>query len=231
MIKKGLSKDIRWSATTRVDSVDKDLLQKMKEAGCDHIEFGVESGNREILKKIKKGITIEQAANAVRIAKDLKLHTEIGFILGHPDETAETAYQTIYLASMLNTNYVQLGIMVPYPGTEVADMAKNGLGGYKLLSNDWSDYNKQLGNALELKNLSRKDLERIQFAGYLKLFIFNRRYKDLLLFLLDFHREAFAFIRNYFRKGKTSNPSNVSLSLMLKMIFSTSPTLNEKGAF
>jgi hypothetical protein len=119
--------------------------------------------------------------------------------------------------------------MVPYPGTEVAEMAKNGLGGYKLLSYDWSDYNKQLGNALELKNLSRKDLERIQFAGYLKLFVFNRRYKDLFRFLLDFHREAFAFIRNYFRKGKASLPSNVKLSLMLKMIFSKSPTLNTKA--
>jgi radical SAM superfamily enzyme YgiQ (UPF0313 family) len=229
LIKKGLNNRIKWSATTRVDSVDKELLQKMKDAGCDHIEFGVESGNEEILKKIKKGITIEQAVNAVKIAKDLKLHTETGFIIGHPDETAETAYQTIYLASRLNTNYVQLGIMVPYPGTEVAEMAKNGLGGYKLLSYDWSDYNKQLGNALELKNLSRKDLERIQFAGYLKLFVFNRRYKDLFRFLLDFHREAFAFIRNYFRKGKASLPSNVKLSLMLKMIFSKSPTLNTKA--
>lgn len=231
LIKKRLNKKIKWSATTRVDSVDKELLQKMKDAGCDHIEFGVESGNEEVLKKIKKGITIEQAVNAVKIAKDLDLHTEIGFILGHPDETAETAYQTIYLASRLNTNYVQLGIMVPYPGTEVAEMAQKGLGGYKLLSHNWSDYNKQLGNALELKNLSRKDLERIQFAGYLKLFIFNRRYKDLFLFLIDFHREAFAFIRNYFRKGKTVKPSSVNLALMLKMIFSKSPTLNAKGEF
>ena len=46
--------------------------------------------------------------------------------------------------------------MVPYPGTEVADMVKTGRGGYRLLSVDWADYNKQLGNALELTGLSRR---------------------------------------------------------------------------
>ena len=43
---------------------------------------------------------------------------------------------------------VAFGIMVPYPGTEVAEMAKKGEGGYKIISSNWADYNKQLGNAL-----------------------------------------------------------------------------------
>ena len=61
LILKGLSKKIKWSATTRVDSINKEILLKMKEAGCDHIEFGVESGSEEVLKTIKKGISLEKA--------------------------------------------------------------------------------------------------------------------------------------------------------------------------
>lgn len=219
LVQKGLNNRIKWSATTRVDSIDKDMLLKLKEAGCDHIEFGVESGNQDILKAIKKGITMAQAQRAVGLAKELGFHTETAFILGHPNETVQTAYETVHFASKLNADIVQLGIMVPYPGTEVAQLARKGLGGYKIISSDWSDYNKQLGNALELEHLSRKDLERMQLVGYLKLFIYNKRYLDLLRFVLNFRREMFAFLKNYLRKNKTHQPSRVNLSMMLQMIF------------
>lgn len=223
LIKKGISRVISWSATTRVDNIDRDILLKMKEAGCDHIEFGVESGNKDVLKRIRKGITLEQAERAVRLAKDLGLHNEIGFIIGHPNETLQTAYETLSFASKLNADIVQLGIMVPYPGTEVALMAREGRGGYNVISDNWSEYNKQLGNALEMENLSRKDLERLQLIGYLKLFVYNRRYLDLLRFIFNFRREMFAFLKNHFRKDKKSKPSRIGFTLMLRMIFSRSP--------
>ena len=60
-----------WSAFARVNTVDRELLAIMKEAGCDAISFGIESGNPEMLKRIKKGITIEQAREATRICNCL----------------------------------------------------------------------------------------------------------------------------------------------------------------
>jgi anaerobic magnesium-protoporphyrin IX monomethyl ester cyclase len=220
MIDRGLNRKIKWSATTRVDAVDEEILKKIKEAGCDHIEFGIESGNEEMLKRIKKGITKEQAEKAVGLAKKLDFHTEGAFILGHPEENINTAMETINFASKLNPDIVQLGIMVPYPGTEIREMALRGEGGYRILSEDWSEYNKQLGNAAELKDLSRSDLEKLQLVGYLRLFIYNRRYRDLLVFVLSFWREGFSFLRNSFRKRENSSKSKLNCLQVLRLIFS-----------
>lgn len=219
IIEHNLHKQIRWLATTRVDSVNYKLLKKMKQAGCWAIEFGIESGNRQILKRIKKDISLEQAIEAVKLAKKVGLHTEGAFILGHPYETKQTAYQTINFAAKLNSNLIQLGIMVPYPGTEVARMAKRGEGDYRILSYDWSDYNKQLGNALELKNLTRGDLERLQLIGYLKLFMYNFRFIGLLKFIFTFYKEMFAYLRHIFcRKKRVSNRTTISIVQSIKML-------------
>lgn len=223
IVKRGLHHRINWAVTTRVDSIDRDLLLKMKEAGCNHIEFGIESGDQQILDSIKKGIILKQAEQAVGLAKELGFHTEGAFILGHPNETLQTAYRTIDFAARLNPDIVQLGIMVPYPGTEVARMAHEGRGGYRIISNDWSDYNKQLGNALELEELCRSDLERLQLAGYLKLFILNRRFKDFLKFVWNYKREAVSFIINHFRKKKMRQKPRLDIFSMLKIVFNRSP--------
>lgn len=219
LIKKGLNNRMEWSTTTRVDAVDKDLLVKMKEAGCNHIEFGIESGNEEMLKRIKKGITKKQAEAAVSLAKEEGYHTEGAFILGHPYESLQTAVETIDFAAKLNTDIIQLGIMVPYPGTEVREMVLNHEGGYKTISCDWSEYNKQLGNAVELENLSRKDLERLQLAGYLRLFAYNKRYKDFLKFVLNFWREMFSYLKNISRKRDTSSKPKISYMDVLGLVF------------
>lgn len=217
---RGLNKKIRWSATTRVDCITKELLQTMKNAGCWSIEFGVESGNAEVLKKTKKNITLEQAERAVGFAKDVGLYIETDFILGHPNETKESAIDTINFGAKLNANIMPLGIMVPYPGTEVADMAIRGEGGYRIISYDWAEYNKQLGNAMEIESLSRQDLERLQLIGYLKLFIYNRRYIDLLKFIMSFHREALAYVKNVFcKKGQIRKKPTITISEAIRILF------------
>ena len=218
IMEKGLNTRISWAVTTRVDSVDRDLLLKMREAGCNHIEFGVESGDQPVLDSIKKNITLKQAEYAVGLAKELGFHTEGAFILGHPNETVSSAYKTIHFAAKLNPDIVQLGIMVPYPGTEVARMSGEGRGGYKIISHNWSDYNKQLGKALELEGLCRSDLERLQLAGYIKLFIFNRRFKDFLRFIWNYKREMVSFLRNYSRKKKVAQKPQLGFFSVLKMI-------------
>lgn len=228
LIKRGLNKKINWAVTTRVDSVSRDILIKMKEAGCNHIEFGVESGDSDVLENIQKKITLEQARTALALAKELGFHTEGAFILGHPNETLKTAYKTISFAAMLNPDIIQLGIMVPYPGTEVANLARQGKGGYRLISKNWSDYNKQLGNALELDNLSRKDLERLQLTGYLKLFIANRRFLDFFSFVWNYRMEFLSFIRNHLKKDKIKKASRIGIGLMTKMIFTDTANLNDE---
>jgi hypothetical protein len=85
--------------------------------------------------------------------------------------------------------------MVPYPGTDVAAMAARGEGGYRLLSTDWNDYNKQIGNALAFENLSRRQLETLQMLAYVKVFVGNRRWKEFVRFVWQYRSEGWAVVR------------------------------------
>lgn len=227
LIERGLDKKIKWSVTTRVDSVDRPLLEKLKRAGCTHVGFGVESGNEVTLQLLKKRITKKQVREAMALAKEMEFYTEAGFILGNPNETVETALETIDFASELNPDLVLYGIMVPYPGTEVREMALKGEGGYRLLSEDWTEYNKQLGNAMELENLSRADLEKLQLVGYLRLFMANRRYVDFIKFVLNFWREMFGYLGNVMRKREERGEKRVSYFDVMKLVFAKSIVNNK----
>lgn len=180
MISEDLNKRIKWTAQSRVTGVDREMFDKMKEAGCVNVDFGVESGNPEVLERIKKGITTADAWNAVRAAKKAGLNTGSYFIIGHPFETVETIRDTIRLAAKLNTDTVSFGIMVPYPGTEVYEMALKGDGGYRLISEEWEDYDKQIGNALELEGLGRKELEGWQRRAYVTFYVRNLRFLGMM---------------------------------------------------
>lgn len=203
MRERGINKRIRWEGNTRVDLADYELFKEMKEAGCAWLGFGIESGAADILKATKKGITLAQAENAIELAKKAGLKTGGYFILGHPFETRETAQDTIDFATKLNTTTVAFGIMVPYPKTEIYEMAKEGEGGYKIISTDWADFNKSIGNSLELEGLSRKELEKLQLRGYLKFYLFNFRFLAFLKLFLSQRRLVLAVIRKILtRRGQ-----------------------------
>lgn len=185
MIRRGLPKKIKWTCNGRVNMTDEKLFARMKEAGCTRIGFGIESGNEDILKVAQKGITPQQIREAIAICKRVGLETEAFYILGFPGETRKTAMDTIRLAAELNTTTAAFGIMVPYPGTKVAEMVKRGEGGYRMISKDWTDFDKHLGNALELNTLSRKQLEGLQIKAYLWFYLRNFRFTDLAKFFWD----------------------------------------------
>lgn len=129
--------NIRWKCLSRVNLVDKELLSRMKEAGCVMIEFGVESGDDGVLKKIKKGITVTQARNAAEICKEVGLPFSTLFMLGHPGETMETMKKTIRLAKELCGYMSAFQITTAFPGTELYEVAeKYG----KISSENWEDY-------------------------------------------------------------------------------------------
>jgi len=195
IISSSLNRKVRWYAQTHAACISYELLKKMRRAGCIKIGLGIESGNERILASLRKGITLREVIDSVSLAKKVGLPVEGYFILGHPNETFATAQDTIKFASRLNPEYPVFGIMVPYPGTEVWRMAKNGESGYKIVSLKWSDYNKQLGNALELANLNRHQLEYLQLRGYLSVFIVNLRLVSLAKFIFKYRREGLAFLK------------------------------------
>lgn len=107
----------------RVDTVNPNLLKKMKQAGCYFISYGCEAGTDKVLKAIKKGITLEQVHDAVKWTNEAGIHNSVNFIIGHKEETYQDALETINFARLLPTNFVNFYNLLPYPGTESFEWA------------------------------------------------------------------------------------------------------------
>jgi radical SAM superfamily enzyme YgiQ (UPF0313 family) len=111
--------DIDWHIFTRVDKVDEELLTMMKDAGLRSLAFGLESGDNEVLKNIRKGTTVEQGYAAVKMVKKLGIMLHPSFMIGNPGETPETIKKTVKMAKSLGVDYPSFSITTIYPGTEL----------------------------------------------------------------------------------------------------------------
>lgn len=114
-----LNLKIPWRMLARVDILADEDYRRLKEAGCYLVQFGVESGNDEILKEINKQISTQQVINAFEMAQRHKLQTYGFFIFGHRQETKETIKQTFKLAKRIHGDFTSFFLLVPFPGTEV----------------------------------------------------------------------------------------------------------------
>jgi anaerobic magnesium-protoporphyrin IX monomethyl ester cyclase len=95
-----------WILDTRIDSADKKLYRKMRDAGVELISFGIESGNQEILDLYNKKITIEQVRKTIKLSKDLGFLLDVNFILGAPHETKKQMENTVRFAKSLSIDHV-----------------------------------------------------------------------------------------------------------------------------
>lgn len=116
--------DISWACQVRVDSVDKNMLQAMKKAGCIQVEFGVESGSQRILDFLKKNISIKQIHNAVRICKSINIRTLANLMIGTPGEDLQDIRVTEQVVEELDPDYVAIWLTTPLPGTKLFEYAK-----------------------------------------------------------------------------------------------------------
>ncbi len=113
--------DLEWVCDTRVDLVSRDLLRAMKNAGCRTIWFGVESGSPDVLKRLNKGITLEQALQTFRLCREEGLQTSASFILGIPGETVSDMETTFKFAKKLDPDWCQFNIFIACPGSSLYD--------------------------------------------------------------------------------------------------------------
>ncbi len=132
--------ELKWTSFARVDTVSEEILAKMKAAGCSAVSFGVESGNSQILKAIKKGITREQVVAAVNMCRRTGVTPHASFILGLPGETPQTIRETLDFGEQLKALGLSYGfhLLAPFPGTEIRKNADQY--GIKILTDDWSQY-------------------------------------------------------------------------------------------
>ncbi len=114
--------DVVWAARSRVDTIDGPLLQAMQGAGCARIYYGLESGNEEILKTLRKSADLEQMRRTIALTREAGIDTFGYFMIGSPGETERTVRQTVRLSLQLGLDYAQYSKVTPMPGTELYRM-------------------------------------------------------------------------------------------------------------
>lgn len=119
---------LKWSCELHIKLVDEETISLMKAAGCYNIQIGIESGNNEILKQVRKNITIEEALSACEIIKKHGIGLGAFFMVGFPQETEDTLNDTIVAMRKSKCDFLDYSIFTPYRGTEAFEFCKeNGL--------------------------------------------------------------------------------------------------------
>ena len=154
---------IKWNCGTRIDMLTKELLIKMKDAGCISVWSGVESGAQQILDAMEKGIHVEQTIRVFGWLRELGLKTAPNVILGFPGETKQTAWKTIKFVEKISPDYVGFyNIATPFPGTPMYD---------EVIEKGWlrvTDFDKYdtATPIFETPTLSMKELKEIREQAF-----------------------------------------------------------------
>jgi len=161
---------LTWSCNSRAN-LNYDTVKQMKECGLRLLLVGYESGNAEILRRIKKGVTLEQMRAFTKVCRELGVAIHGTFVLGLPVETRETIEQTIRFAQELDLFSIQVSLAAPYPGTELYEMARqNGW----FARQDKTDIVHEDGlqqSALEYPDLSKEEIFEAVEVFYRRYFL------------------------------------------------------------
>jgi radical SAM superfamily enzyme YgiQ (UPF0313 family) len=117
MIARGVHKQVSWTCSSRVEVVDRPLLEKMKQAGCWRTRFGIESGSDRVLDFISKGITKKKIRAAITNAHEVGLRPKAFFMVGHMPDTRESILETIEFAKSLPLHDITVQINTLLPET------------------------------------------------------------------------------------------------------------------
>lgn len=195
----GARLDLKWMCNSRVDTIDGEMLEWMARSGCIGISYGIESGDEEVLKNIKKGISVEQIEKAVRLTNRHGIESLAHVIFGLTGDTGEKIEKTVRFVKGLKPSYAQFYCAVPFPGTEFYAQAKEK--GW-LTTDDWSEF--EINRAIISTGLlSSKELDRLRKKAYIRFYldpsyIFSRlkkirNLKDLWTNM----RQAFSFMKSW----------------------------------
>jgi len=190
---------ITWLCETRADCVSERLLLKMKSAGCGLIYFGLESANPLILKDMRKGISPEQARQAITLANKVGIKTIANFIFGNQRETKNTLKETIRFAVSADPYIATFGFLNYLPGS----MNYNNLTrSYKDRIADWDGFGFTKAAAFRkipalAEHIHVLTLKKYLFLAYLKFYYRPRIILRLLKGVSSwpkFIRKAYRFV-------------------------------------
>jgi anaerobic magnesium-protoporphyrin IX monomethyl ester cyclase len=142
--------DIPWCCLARTNTVNREILQAMKQAGCWEILFGIESMDETVLSKLMKFTTVEQNIRAVKLCDEIGLSVRANYIVGTPFDTMESMQKDLEGAIALNTDFAHFNKFEPYPGSEFYKMLSDQ--GYAFDFVNWESHHDLKGALLYVPN-------------------------------------------------------------------------------
>jgi len=166
-----------WSTQVRVDVAgDEDLLDLMKQAGCQTVYIGFESVSSDILKRIKKGQTVEDMQRAVRAIHARGIHIHGMFVYGFDGDTSDNFKSTLSFAMKSRITSAQFLILTPFPGSETyCELAQHD----RILFSDWSLYDAH-HVVFKPQNISPYELQKAQISSHARFYSILRIAYNLL---------------------------------------------------
>jgi anaerobic magnesium-protoporphyrin IX monomethyl ester cyclase len=155
---------LKWRCQSRADAIDEELVKKAGSAGCQSIIFGLETGDEEELKFIRKGNSIAESRKAVELAAQAGINVRANFMLGFPISTEKSVMSTITFAASLPIDNCRFFLVTPLPNTELWDYTyKNGLIDK---DTDWKAFD-LYSSSYRIPNISADDLVCYAGAAYM----------------------------------------------------------------
>jgi radical SAM superfamily enzyme YgiQ (UPF0313 family) len=132
---------IHWDVRARINTMDEELMIRLKEAGVYRIHYGIEAGTPEIIKVLRKEIDLEEAVRIFRMTRRHGIESLAYFIIGSPSETRGHILRTIDYIKRLDPDYLHIGILTPFPST---DLYSQGLESGFIPSDYWREFAEHL---------------------------------------------------------------------------------------
>jgi len=113
--------DLKWVCLSRVDTLNQQVLESMKQSGCVTVGFGVESGSQKVLNRLNKNVKVEDAVKAFDLCREVGVKTWATIIVGSPTEQREDIELTDRLLQRIKPDYLEIFYLTPYKGTVLYD--------------------------------------------------------------------------------------------------------------
>lgn len=188
---------INWVANSRVNTLDEELVKRMKSAGCSMIALGIESGSDESLIRMQKGTTVDESIKTVELLKRYKMKIWGFYLVGFPWETKEHLKQTEDLIFKLDTDFIELSIVTPYKGTELYLMLKDKID-YNILGKDAFKYPVSVDENISIEKLDKYRKNIILKYHLRPGFILHKLLDETLTIevLMNYIKYGFRLIKN-----------------------------------
>lgn len=173
------SLDIPWRCESRIDKMNKELINDMANNGCVGIQYGIESGSQEVLDKIKKNISIDTALKVIEYTHEAGVFICLSFMIGHYCDTKATMGETLGIIERLFHKYRKIQLVLsyntPFPGTwQYTRMNRLGM---KLIADRFEDLN-MVTPVVETRNFSLEDQKDIYRKAYPYLWYIEKAVSD-----------------------------------------------------